>query len=262
MSSYKLILPENFTKDHIDYIKGFRRSVIALSGKSNTMFGAKDINSRHIISTDSVARIVGLKNGNEMQDRLDSQLPCPGVAENADYYQKEDLSLINTLNINKMISTLNIHHYDDGLKARIFRKYILHHHSSEFILGTIYSGHNVVLKDTLKIIPSYIARYDITSSIQSIDKDILINGVKLTNYEQEICFLIMLNWGLKQIADFMNRYQPRIKERTLNAIVRKKNNLCHKFNLSSNKITDLQDFLVSIGFHNKIPAFFFDRMIG
>ncbi len=262
MSSYKLVIPKNFTKDHLDYIKEFKRSVTALSGKSNPMFGAKDVNSRHIISTDSVAKVLGLKNGNDMQDRLDSQVPCPGVAENADYYAREDLSLMNTLNVNNMISTLNIHHYDDGLKVRIFRKYILHHPSSQSILGIIYSGHNVVLKDILKIIPSYIARFDITSSIQSIDKEILINGVKLTNYEQEICFLIMLNWGLKQIADFMNRYQPGTRQRTLNTIVRKKNNLCQKFNLASNKIIDLQDFLVSIGFQNKIPAFFFDRMIG
>ncbi len=262
MLSYKLVLPENFTIDHIDYIKNFNRSISNLSAKTNIICGAKDINSRNIIATDSFAKIVGLKSGGDVIDRLDKQMPCQGTAENADSYVKEDQSLIHSLNINKTLSTLNIHHYNDGLKARIFKKYILNHQPSKSILGTIYCGHDVLLKDTLKIIPSYISNFDITRSIESIDSEVLINGVKLTNYEQEICFLIMLNWGLKQIADFMNRYQPSKKARTLNTMVKKKNDLCQKFNLDSKKITDLHDFLISIDFHNKMPAFFFDRVIG
>lgn len=261
MSSYKLIAPQHFTDEHCNYIKNFKESIIALSGGTEMMIGAKDINSRHIISTDSFAKIVGLKNGNDVTGRLDREMLCEGTVEYASCYVKEDLELINSFDVNKTMSTLNIHYYSDGFRARIFKKYILHHQRSQSILGVIYSGHNALLKDTFKIIPSYAARFDINCSIESINSQILVAGVRLTDYEQEICFLILLGWGFRQIANFMNHIRPTAKKRTINHIVKKKNELCQKFNLSSNRTEDLQEFLVSINFHNKIPAIFFNQII-
>jgi hypothetical protein len=263
MNKYKLVLPKNFTKEQVSYVEEFKKLVTIMSDNTDMIFGAKDINSKHIISTNSYAKIVGLKNGHEVENRFDRDMPCDGTSQYADSYVREDLLLINSLEINKVISTLNVHHYSDGVKARIFKKYILSHKPSESILGTIYSGYDIELKDVLKILPIYITRFGPNNSIQSINNnDVLIDQVKLTNYEQELCFLFLLNWEFKQIADFMNKFRPNHTDRTADTVIKKKNYICEKLNLKSNRMKDLQDFLISIGFHNKMPVSFYNQVIG
>ena len=197
----------------------------------------------------------------KMERALLDYLPCTGTASYADCYVQEDLALINSLGTKKS-TVLNIHKYSDGLKARIFKKYTLNHVPSQSILGIVYVGHNLELENVLKIIPNYLIRFGITGSKEFNDGDITVNKIKLTDYEQEICFLFLLNWEFKQIADFMNSFRPLTLPRTADTIIKKKNYLCAKFNLDSSRLKDLQDFLVSVGFHNKMPVSFYDRIIG
>ena len=143
-NDYKIILPKNFTNEHKKYLEKFKSHVSAAS-EFGFMLGAKDINSKHIIATNAYANIVGLKHGNDVEARFDKDMPCEGTAQYAENYVEEDLSLINSLDVNKNISILNIHNYNDGLKARIFKKRLLFHKDSQSILGTIYSGHDVEL---------------------------------------------------------------------------------------------------------------------
>lgn len=258
---YRIVKPEEFTLEHSNYIDSFKKSIKMVSSHMNIIFGAKDIESRHIISTDSYAQIVGLKYGEEVSARFDRDMPCDGTAQYEKSYIKEDLSLIRSLNPEKNISILNVHHYSDGLKARIFKKRLLCHSNSQSILGTVYSGFDIELKNILNIIPSYIIKFGATGSL-SIGNQKLSNNIQLNNYEQEICFLLLLNWEFKQIANFMNEIRPLQNERNANTIIKKKNYICEKLNLDTTNVTDLQSFLVSIGFHNSMPTTFYNRIIG
>ena len=258
---YKIVTPENFTTDHLDFINEFKKSIHTISTQSDIMIGAKDVNSRHIISTDAYAQKVGLKSGNDVSSRFDKEMPCDGTAQYADCYVKEDLSLINTLNPDKSLSTLNIHHYSDGLKSRLFKKHLLYHHTSRSILGTVYSGFDIELKNVLNIIPSYIIKFGAIGSL-SITNQKLINSIELTDYEQEVCFLLLLNWEFSQIASFMNKTRPEHKNRTSDTIIKKKNYICKKLNLPTTNVSVLQDFLVSTGFHNNMPVSFYNTIVG
>lgn len=263
MTTYSIVTPENLTQAHIAYIESFKNSIELISKQTDIILGAKDVNSKHIISTNQYAKIVGLKTGLDVSGRYDKEMPCDGTAQYADIYVKEDLQLINTLNPNSGISILNVHNYSDGMKARIFKKHLLKHHESKSILGTVYSGHDVALKDFINIIPSYIIQFGATGSIESISNNHLIDGVhKFSNYEQEICFLLLLNWDFKQIATFMNQFRPDKHIRTADTIIKKKNYICTKLKLNNNKLNELRDFLVSVGFHNKMPSSFYNRIVG
>lgn len=260
---YKLIDKKHYSNEHITYIDEFRRMINYLSANTDIIMGAKDINSCHIISTNEYAKIVGLKKGNEVIDRMDKEMPCEGTAQYAETFIAEDKSLIDTLDVRKGISVLNIHNYSDGTKARIFKKYMFKHEPSQSILGTIYTGYDINLTDVLNIVPNYITRFGATGSIESINHNYRIyENIKLTNYEQEICFLLILNWDFKQIASFMNIFRPEKKGITADTVIKKKNYLCNKFGLRSTLVSELRDFLVSINFHSKMPVSFYNTIIG
>jgi hypothetical protein len=260
---YRLIKPEKFSLEHINYIENFKQMIKMLSINTDVIMGAKDINSRHIVSTNEYARIVGLKKDADVADRLDKEMPCEGTVQYADQFVQEDRLLMESKDIKKGLSILNIHNYSDGTKARIFKKYMLKHEQSESILGTIYAGYDVNLTDVLNIIPNYIIRFGATGSIEAINNNTkIVNNTTLTNYEQEICFLLLLNWSFKQIADFMNFFRPIKTQRTMDTIIKKKNYICQKLGLASTILSNLQEFLVSINFHNKMPASFFKIVIG
>lgn len=260
---YKLVKPNDFTKEHLEYIDDFKKMIRMLSDTTDTLMGAKDINSRHIISTSSHAKIVGLNKCGDVTDRLDDEMPCDGTAQYAEQFVQVDKSLLATRDIKKGIVILNIHNYGDGTRARIFKKFLLKHDNSKSILGTIYSGQNIDLVDVLNIMPSYITQFGKTGSIESINQSSkIVDDITLTEYEQEICFLLLLNWNFKQIASFMNYYRPVPQPRTIDTIIKKKNYICNKLRLNSNLLADLQEFLVSIKFHNKIPLSFLGFIIG
>ncbi|RTL13155.1 MAG: hypothetical protein EKK54_01295 [Neisseriaceae bacterium] len=260
---YKLIKPEDFTKEHVEHIENFKKMIKMLSDSTDTLMGAKDINSRHIISTTSHSKIVGLNRCGDVTGRLDSEMPCDGTAQYAEQFVQVDKSLLTSQDVKRGVVILNIHNYGDGTKARIFKKFLLKHDDSQSILGTIYSGQDIDLTDVLNIMPNYITQFGKTGNIKVINKnDNLLNDITLTEYEQEICFLFLLNWNFKQIANFMNYYRPIPQQRTIDTIIKKKNYICNKFRLNSTLLTDLQEFLVSINFHNKIPLSFLGFIVG
>jgi hypothetical protein len=89
------------------------------------------------------------------------------------------------------------------------------------ILGTVYSGFDIEMRNILNIIPSYIIKFGATGSL-SIGNQQFSNNVELTDYEQEICFLLLLNWEFKQISNFMNEIRPCQNKRSSNTIIKKK----------------------------------------
>ena len=257
----KIVSPDQFTPEHLSYINDLKRSIGIISNQLDIILGAKDINSRHIISTNTYACIVGLTSGEAVSGRLDKEMPCDGTTQYADDFVKEDLALINLLNPEGSISVLNVHHYSDGLKARLFKKRILYHNDSNSILGTTYSGFDIELKNVLNILPSYIIKFGVTGSL-SIGTYKVSDNVDLTDYEQEICFLLLLNWDFKQIASFMNETRSEYGTRMADTIIKKKNYICEKLSLPTTNVSCLQEYLVSIGFHNIMPVSFYNRIVG
>ncbi|MBP4046218.1 hypothetical protein [Chromobacterium violaceum] len=260
--TYAMLAPDCFTDEHKSFLAGFRQSMEMLSSSSNMMLGAKDIRSRHLAATDAYARIVALERGGDVAGRLDSEMPCEGTAQFADSYVSEDLSLMQGGEPGRKLATLNIHEYADGLKARVFNKHLLVHHPSRSILGTIYSGQDVEIGNFLNIIPNYVLEFGAGCSLEQGSAYSSLEGVTLTEYEQEVCFLLLLNWEFKQIAAFMDKYRPRNAPRTTDSVIKCKNYLCEKFGIEQARLQPLKEFLVHHGMHRKIPRSLFNRLIG
>lgn len=108
MEKYNLVSPDHYTNDQKLFVNRFIDSILMLSEQTDIIMGAKDIHSRHIISTDAYAKIVALDNGKEVAGKFDKEMPCEGTAQFADCYVQEDKALINSKDLNKKISILNV----------------------------------------------------------------------------------------------------------------------------------------------------------
>ena len=262
MNSYKLVTPENFSEEHVAFIGRFKSLVLDILSDYNVIFGAKDINSRHIIATHSYAKIVGLKDGTQVTGMLDKEMPCYGTAVHSDKYIEEDKLILTGLDIDKSISILKVLDYADGLKVRLFKKYALCHKESLSILGVVYSGTDIELKEIIHILPSYILSSNKASELKVAHKCTTNIIDYLTEYEKELCFLFLLNWEFTQIAEFMNKIRPRYTNRTSSTIVKKKNYICAKLRIGSERLPNLQKYLLAIGFHRTMPLKFYSHLMG
>src|SRR5262249_43364878 len=153
--SYRLVAPAQFTEQQKQYVEKFAASTWSLSTRSNVILGAKSIDSRHFISTDAYARIVGLNEGDEVAGRFDREMPCEATARFAECYVREDRELLGRGLCNAMKSVLNLHEYSNGLKALIFDKFPMKHHASKSILGIIYSAYEVDMNNFFTLLPNF-----------------------------------------------------------------------------------------------------------
>jgi len=260
--SYRLVAQENFTVEQTVFMEKLKESISLISAQSNIILGAKDIYSRHFISTDAYANLVGLPRGGDVENRLDRDMPCEGTARFAESYVKEDRRLLQSSDMNNKIITLNVHEYDDGTKALVFRKSMIKHLPSRSILGLMYDAHEIDIKNFFSLIPNYAMEFGVGCSIENAGNDLSIEGVKLTEYEHEICFLLIMNWDFKQIASFMDKYRPRPIARTADTIYKCRNRICEKLNMSNFSASNFRDTLIAAGLHRKLPGLFFNRLIG
>lgn len=263
---YSLVSPEQYSPDQLSLVMSFKESVRMISDQAQgVILGVKDIHSRHIISTNEYAHIVSLPSGEEVAGRMDRDMPCAGTAQFAECYVAEDQSLLACGDMFRSIDVLNVHQYADGLHARVFTKHLLKHQPSRSVLGVIYSARDMKIDDILGIIPNYITEFAVAGcSIEKTLGSSRYGEVKLTEYEQEICFFLLLKWGFGQIAEFMNKYRPTLdgKLRVADSIIKGKNRICAKMNLPTTRVGDLREALVVLGMHRKIPGSLFDRLIG
>lgn len=254
----KILRPHEFTEQDKKYLLHLKNSINQLTSFSNLIMGIKDIDSIHLHSSPEYARIVGLSNSNDIIGRSDFDMPCDGTAQFAQQYLIEDRSIIESANISTSLTTLNIHNYADGLKTRVFEKKAIYNPESNAILGIFYSGNSVEVSEFLNIIPNYHLKFGEIDSLTITSK----NKLPLNSYEEEICYLLIMNWELKQIAQFMNTYRPTKIVRTSDTIRKKKDYICNKLDVVPNSIPNLVEFLIGIGFHKTIPESFFARIIG
>ncbi|PRC94213.1 hypothetical protein [Solimicrobium silvestre] len=127
-------------------------------------------------------------------------MPCEGTAQFADCFIEEDNALLNSGDIHQKKSTLNVHEYSGGIQALVFNKHILKHLPSQSILGTVYSAHEIEITNFFKLMPNYIEEFGIGCSIENVTGTLSVGDKLLTDYEHEVCFLIMMNWDFKQIT--------------------------------------------------------------
>lgn len=261
MNHYNLIDPTCYEKYHISFINQISSSIRLLSKTNSIIMGIKDINSRHIIATDKYARTIGLVKGTELCGRFDKDLPCESIARYSETFVAQDLELLKSFDVNKTVTALNIHNYSDGFRSRIIKKNLLIHQKSKSILGVLYHGYDIELSDILNILPACFLRSNKEPYLLANRYD---NKINLTEYEKEICFLILQNWDMKNIADFMNQTRPLKINRSADTIVKKKNYICHKLGLNSILLESLKSYLIANNLHKKIkmPNSFYSRIIG
>ena len=84
--------------------------------------------------------------------------------------------------------------------------------------------------------PNYILEFGSGCSIEQVQGKFKLQDVELTEYEQEVSFLLLLNWDFKQIADFMNKYRPKPKTRVADSIIKSKNYICEKLERRRNAV--------------------------
>jgi hypothetical protein len=256
---YTLVSPENFTVEQNKFVESFKESVNLISSQTDLVFGAKDINSRHLISTDTYANLVALPRGVDVVGRLDRDMPCEGTAQFADHYVQEDMELLSQGDLDRKKSILNVHEYGGGTDALVFDKYVMKHHPSQSILGIIYAAHKIEISNFLTLIPNYILEFGVGCSIENITGTLSVGSAKLTEYEHEVCFLMTMNWDFKQISCFMNKYRPTSSMRGPDTIYKCRNRICNKLDCNP---SHLREVLVGIGIHRKMPSSFFNRLIG
>ena len=262
MKQYKIVAPENFTKEHIEYIESFKAALKILPSTRDLTFFLKDVNSRIIYAPDTFAIALGAKSGSEIEGKIASELPCQSVAAFADQFVVQEQSLMKSPDTKKIVEVLDIFEFSYGLQARKTLKTLLYHEESDSILGTVHQSTPAEVKNFINIIPSYILRFGAIGSMEANSKDFNIKDVPLTDYEQEICFLLLLNWSFGQIADFMNQFRPNLAPRTANTIIKAKNHICEKLELNLTNKEVLCEYLFASGFHKKLPSSFYRNMLG
>jgi len=262
VENYKIVKPDGYTKEHLAYIDQFKDSMILLASQTDFMCLLKDVNCRSIIGSDISAKTFGFKSGADFADKLIADFPCESIASHAAQITQQEQELINTCDISKNSEVLCVFEYCDGLKARVANKRLFYHKPSASILGIVGTATNVQLRDFINIVPTYILRFGVLGSIESMKQEVNVQGVTLNEYEQEICFLFLLGWNFQQVTEFMDVFRPKSTPRTTDTIVKKKNYICHKLGLTNTNLKNLCEYLFSIGFHKKMPESFYSRMIG
>lgn len=266
MNNYNLVLPEQYSSEQMKFIESVSQSIQLLSSQLHLTFSAKDIQSRHIISTDTYARIVGLNSASEVIGKLDAEFPSYINSQLPNEFVAQDQLLIKSMDVTKTIETINTTRYGDGLKSRRCKKSLLHHKETNSILGIILTLQEIDLVDALNILPQYFFNsgvWGICQTSNNLSDSIVDNRLDALNeYEKEICFLIIHQWTPNQIAVFMNTFRPVDKPRSADTIIKKRNYICQKLGLKLNTNYALTEYLMATNLRFQIPESFYSKNIG
>lgn len=258
-SNLKVLLPEDFTASDKQHITNLETSIHLLSSCSDIVMAIKDVYSTYIASSDEYAKLIGLPKKEDVKGKTDYDMPCSGTKDFAHKFVQEDKDLIRTKS-QSSLTTLNIHHYADGLKALVFNKKLIINYETNSILGIFLSAYYVDLESFLRLIPNF--HLATRSTNKKPLESIKAQKVELNEYEQEICYLLLMNWELKQIANFMNEVRPIKSIRTADTIRKKRNYICKKLNLAKENHDSLINYLIEIDFQRQIPQAFLLRTMG
>lgn len=255
---YSLVEPEHFTDEHQSFIDRFARTIEVASSVNGVIVGAKDIRSRHLTASDSYGRIVGLPCGKDVAGRRDHDMPCEGTAAFADSYVREDQRLLASGDIGALKSVLNIHRYSTGLSALVFDKFLLKHLPSESVLGVVYYAYETELKRFTAVFPRYWSQFGWGCSIERTQGEVIDGVGRLAGVEYEVAFLLAQGYDAESIALCMRRLRPGLNIDSAAAL----SSITDRFAVAGIPVASLRDRLIEARVHQRMPASFFDKVMG
>ena len=244
--AYQLLAPEQFNEEHNAYLDQFERAARLIADQTGLMVGAKNIFMQHMMSTSDCARRIEDMKG----DTVD-----------------EDRRLLRIRDVTRRLTVLSIYSLEDETYALTIEKRLLVHAPSRSILGTVYHAIRMANSGLVSLLPNFLLEFD-THPV-SIGQSGATAGasegkaaVQLSEREVEVCFLIVLNWNCRQIADFLNRFHPARSARTVDAVYKYRNRICDKFGVEEYSNAALKSVLLKRGLHRTMPRFFLQHLCG
>jgi hypothetical protein len=126
----------------------------------------------------------------------------------------------------------------------------------------MYHAYEINIENFFSLIPNYAMEFGAGCSIENVAGELSVGNLKLTEYEHEVCFLLIMNWNFGQIASFMNKHRPKPNARAADTIYKCRNRICEKLSISNCSSSHFRDVLIDAGLHKKMPELFFNRLIG
>ncbi|NTZ82500.1 helix-turn-helix transcriptional regulator [Burkholderia metallica] len=208
------------------------------------LWGCKDSASRFIHVNDAFAKVVGVRDPRELEDKSAFDLPC-GSSNCAAEFQAQDREVRET---GRAIKVLDIHPYaEDVWMAFIFTKVPLVDRNEE-IVGTIFHAEELSQIDMItlgRVIGDSYAGKQVGSPVEQGSYRIgsQKDALELTERERQVLFFLARNKMAKDIANILG-----LSVRTIEQYI---GNLRCKFSASCKN--ELIDVAAGAGYCNRIP---------
>ncbi|ONB59116.1 helix-turn-helix transcriptional regulator [Burkholderia pseudomallei] len=208
------------------------------------LWGCQDSESRFIHVNDAFAKVVGVRDPRELEDKSAFDLPC-GSSNCAAQFQAQDREVRET---GRAIKVLDIHPYASGVwMALVFTKIPLVDRNDE-IVGTIFHATELSQIDMItlgRVIGDSYAGKRIGGPVEqgSYRIDSPRDALELTERERQVLFFLARNKTAKDIANILG-----LSARTIEQYME---NLRCKFSASSKN--ELIDLAAGAGYCNRIP---------
>lgn len=208
------------------------------------LWGCQDSESRFIHVNDAFAKVVGVRDPRELEDKSAFDLPC-GSSNCAAQFQAQDREVRET---GRAIKVLDIHPYASGVwMAFVFTKIPLVDRNDE-IVGTIFHATELSQIDMItlgRVIGDSYAGKRIGGPVEqgSYRIDSPRDALELTERERQVLFFLARNKTAKDIANILG-----LSARTIEQYME---NLRCKFSASSKN--ELIDLAAGAGYCNRIP---------
>ena len=231
---------------------------IKFFSKIKYVFVLKDHNLRILAMTDFAAYVFGVADLTNVIGKTVMEVAYDKHPKMSKQIAQLDEYLINS--DLESLSSISFFNYADGVQARLVIRYKLVDPETKAFLGILYQEIPSGIDNKCATIMDSLGEQQF-ASLEFPDLSPNSTIEKLTQYEHEICFLITIGWGLSQIHKFLERLYPE-KSRTLDAVIKKKNAICYKFNIENNHIETLRRFLLKHNVYRKIPESLLTHLVG
>ncbi|KVD74033.1 helix-turn-helix transcriptional regulator [Burkholderia sp. ABCPW 14] len=208
------------------------------------LWGCQDRQSRFIHVNDAFARVVGVRNPRELENKSAFDLPC-GSSNCADQFQAQDREVRET---GRAIKVLDVHPYaSDVWMAFVFTKIPLVDRNQE-IVGTIFHAAELSQIDMItlgRVIGDSYAGKRVGDPVEqgSYRIDSRKDALALTERERQVLFFLARNKTAKDVANILG-----LSVRTIEQYME---SLRCKFSASSKN--ELIDLAAGAGYCNRIP---------
>lgn len=260
--NYQVVMPQNYTPEHQRHIENAKHIVNNCSKLLPKLpMGLMNTELKGIIATNFGAQICGIKSGNDYAGMDYKDCPIDEIAEQAEQINTMYATFVAQSNPAAETSVLNIYNYANGLTALLSTNKLFCHHPSQSILGVASSYTTIEFKALRNAVSEHLLRFGAVGS-KTVGRRSPIAGVELSNYEQELCFLLLIRWNADKIADFMNDLYRKTPPYSAKIIRANKNAICRKLQLPNTKLSTLLEYLVATEFHHNLPQSFCQMHVG